>query len=328
MSTYTKSTRLTSRMIRALGDGIAPRDKSARRLCILNFHRILKAPDPLIEGDPDVKTFRWQMALLADCFNVMSLADAIQALNTGSLPPRAVCITFDDGYRSTHDLALPILKEFNLPATVFVTSGHVGESSMWNDRIVEAIRQIPGDNLDLRDMGMGVHPLKTAADRKHAAKALTQASKYLLVQPRLDLAMKLEELAGGAASNGLMLTREMLITLTQQGIEIGAHTITHPILTSIDDQSARDEIVGSKRQLEEMIGKPVIFFAYPNGKAHTDFDERHVQMTKDAGFAAAFASTTGTVTKMHDLFQIPRTCPWDATPFLFGLRLLRWLANR
>ena len=96
------------------------RKSSARgngRLCILTYHRILDAHDfSLVKMD--VETFRWQMQLLADCFNVLPLHEALQMLLLKQIPPRAVCITFDDGYRSTYDLALPILKEFGLPAPV------------------------------------------------------------------------------------------------------------------------------------------------------------------------------------------------------------------
>src|SRR4051794_25826189 len=138
MSNYKKPALLTSWLIRTMGDIVAPRGKGEGRLCIVNYHRILEAPDPLLESEPDPDTFRWQMELLAKYFNVMPLHEALVALNNDRMPPRAVCITFDDGYRSVHDLALPILKEFNLPATVFVTTGYMTHGAMWNDRIIEA----------------------------------------------------------------------------------------------------------------------------------------------------------------------------------------------
>src|SRR4051812_42251941 len=104
MKTLNSQPRITSRLLRAAGDRIAPRGVGEGRLCILSYHRILDKPDPLVEGDPDVNTFRTQMALLAECFNVLPLAEAVSTLATERMPPRAVCITFDDGYRSLHDL--------------------------------------------------------------------------------------------------------------------------------------------------------------------------------------------------------------------------------
>jgi peptidoglycan/xylan/chitin deacetylase (PgdA/CDA1 family) len=327
MTAHKKSAGISSRLFRLAGDMIAPSGIGEGRLCIVNYHRILESFDPLLESEPDIKTFRWQMELLAECFNVLPLNQAIQSLKQGRMPPRAVCITFDDGYRSIHDLALPVLKELNLPATVFVTTGYIDENNMWNDRILGAVRRLPCGQLDLRDVKLGMHHIQSTEDRKHTIHKLTEGAKYLPPQKRLDLTLRLEQLAGDACEPGLMLTPEMIRTLTQEGIEIGAHTISHPILTRLDDKNAYYEIEGGKQQLEAIIGKPVQLFAYPNGKAGMDFDERHVAMAKKAGFVAAFTTALGAATKEHDQFQIPRSRPWDSTPFFYGLRLLRWLAR-
>ena len=134
-------------LIRTAGDAIAPRGKGKGRICVVNYHRVLRHADPLLESEPDVDTFRWHMRLLKECFNVIPLHDAVMAVRDQRIAPRTVCITFDDGYRGVHDLALPVLKEFHLPATVFVTSGYVGESHMWNDRIIEAVESIPSGEM-------------------------------------------------------------------------------------------------------------------------------------------------------------------------------------
>jgi len=327
MSSKAKLGRLTSKLIRSIGDNIAPKSKGNGRLCILNFHRVLASADPFLESEPDTQTFRWQMELLASCFNVMPLKDAIYMLAKERMPPRAVCITFDDGYRSMHDHALPILKEFNLPATVFATSGFLDGTNMWNDRIIEAIRHIPTDLLDLRDVGLGVHSLETTEARKRVIHKLTDDAKYLPPDKRLDLTLQLEALVGHRQTDSMMLTPEMLLSLSQNNVDIGGHTITHPILTSLTDKAARSEITGNKQHLEAIISKPVTLFAYPNGKAGMDFDERHVAMAKDAGFDAAFTTAYGAATSTHQRYQIPRCRPWDSTPFFYAARLLRWLAQ-
>jgi peptidoglycan/xylan/chitin deacetylase (PgdA/CDA1 family) len=318
---------MSARLLRGAGNAIARRAGKDARLCVVNYHRILATPDPLLESEPDLATFRWQMALLADCFNVMPLHAALQALDAGTLPARVVCITFDDGYRSVHDLALPVLQEFGLPATVFVTSGHIGERNMWNDRIIEAVQSLPAGQLDLSDLGLGSYPLGALADRKDTVGRLTEASKYLPPKARVALVERLEALVGDRLAQALMLTPEMVVNLDRQGIEIGAHTVTHPILTSLDDDSARAEIAGGKAQLEAILGKPVRLFAYPNGKVGKDFDQRHVDMVREAGFEAAFTTAVGAITARAHRFQLPRSRPWDATPLRFGLRLLRWLAQ-
>jgi len=315
-----------ARLLRVAGNALAS-SVARQRICVINYHRVLEQHDPLLPSEPDVATFRWQMQLLARCFNVLPLREALARLETGSLPPRAVCITFDDGYRAVHDLALPVLQEFQLPATVFVTSGHLGQKTMWNDRIIEAVQTLPSDRLDLSELGLGDYSLRSLDERRATLGMLTERSKYLPPIERHDLIKRLEAMVGENLVPGRMLTPEMVVALDRSGIEIGAHTVSHPILTSLDDDDALREIAVGKEQLEDIIGKPVTLFAYPNGKVGKDYDARHVEMVRRAGFSAAFTTAVGAITCKQDRFQLPRSRPWDLTPFMFGLRLLRWMAQ-
>ncbi|MBY0238442.1 MAG: polysaccharide deacetylase family protein [Burkholderiaceae bacterium] len=327
MSTYQRSAAPLPALMRAIGNSYSLWQAGQGRLCIVNYHRILEKHDPLVGNEPDVAVFREHMKMLADCFNVLPLHQAMQALQQRRMPPRAVCITFDDGYRSTYELALPVLQEFNLPATVFVTSGYVdNHESMWNDRIVEAVRSVSGDTLDMRDAGAGRYRLGSVAERCGAVHELTQQAKYLPPPERMALIERLES-ATGASTQPLMLSSDMVRALHHAGIEIGAHTVSHPILTSLSDQEALREMVESKTALEAITGAPVRYFAYPNGKAGLDFDQRHVMMARQAGFDAAFTTAPGPVTVSQDLYMVPRSRPWDATTFFYMLRLLRWLAG-
>jgi peptidoglycan/xylan/chitin deacetylase (PgdA/CDA1 family) len=317
---------LPALLIRAAGNVLARR-RGAERLFVLNYHRILAQPDPLFDDEPTVDTFRWQMQLLARCFNVLPLPEAMTRLAAGTLPPRAVCVTFDDGYRSTHDLALPVLKEFGLPATVFVSTGYLGSGTMWNETLAGAVRRLPDGALDLSAAGLGTRVLHTGADRKNLLNELNAHAKYLPPAERLALTERMAALAGGASADSLMLTPQMIQTMAAECFEIGAHTVSHPILTSLGDDAARHEIVQCKRDLEAITGSPVRYFAYPNGKVGKDFDQRHVEMVKAAGFTAAFTTEVGAAARGRDPFQLPRSRPWDSNPVLFGLRLLRWLAQ-
>ncbi len=318
---------LARRLVTGAGDLIGAVTSGNRRLCILNYHRVLETADPLVTDEPDLVGFRWQMQLLAQCFNVLPLSEAMSALAAGTLPPRAVCITFDDGYRSTHDVALPILVEFGLPATVFVSSGFLNRGTMWNDQILETLRSLPDATGDLSEFGLPDQSLGTVAERKLAIDRLTQHAKYLPPQRRHDFIVKLVQLAGDGLRDELMLTRDMVCNLMRNRVEIGAHTVTHPILALLEDEHARQEIEQSKHQLEEVTGEPIRLFAYPNGKVGLDFDHRHVAIAREAGFAAAFTTGFGATTSRHDPFQIPRGRPWDKTPLMYALRLLRWLAH-
>lgn len=313
-------------IIRALGSVISL-TLARNRVCVINYHRVLAAPEPLLSSEPDIDTFRWQMKLLARCFHVMTLKDALLAISEGKVPSRAVCITFDDGYRSIHELALPVLNNLGLPATVFVSSGFIGQGSMWNDRIIEAVQSMPIGELDLTDVGLGKYSLKEPVQREKVLEDLIEKSKYLPPLARDDLVNRISLLSKKGLDDGPMLTSEMIVDLASHGIEIGAHTVSHPILKSLDDIDSLREISQSKADLEKILGKPVRYFAYPNGKVGVDFDERHVAMVRDAGFEAAFTTAIGTFGYKHDRYQLPRSRPWDATPLRFGLRLLQWFAQ-
>ena len=316
-----------ARLMRFAGNLIAPGGAGQGRLCIVTYHRILPSSDPLQPTEIDLAKFDWQMKLLADCFNVLPLADAIDMVRQQRMPPRAVSISFDDGYRSTLELALPVLKKYNLPATVFTTTAYADGGNMWNDRIIEAVRRLPDGMVDLRLAGLRTYLLDDRNLRPDLFRQLSDDTKYLVPQARQDVIATLEKLAGGAPTPDLMLSRSMIATLAREGIDIGGHTATHPILSTLDDDQAQHEIVANKTLLESLTGQPLRLFAYPNGKPGVDFNQRHVEMVRQAGYSAAFTTAIGSASGGDDRYQIPRSRPWDTTPFLFGLRLLRWLAT-
>lgn len=326
MTVQKTSFNLTSNLIRIVGDCISLLGKE-NRVCVINYHRILACKDALLESEPDLATFTWHMEVLASRFNVLSLYDAIIAIQEDRVPARAVCISFDDGYRSTHDLALPVLTRLNLPATVFVTTGFLTGGNMWNDRIVEAVRALPNGPLDLQLVGMGKWVLSEDIERIKIVNYINDNCKYLTNEGRLKVILELEKLANSMPLTNLMLTSEMVANLAKQGIEIGGHTITHPILTTLDDETAKYEINENKRVLEQIINKPLRLFAYPNGKVGIDFDQRHLRMVQDAGYFASFTTGFGTLNKKSNLFQLPRRRPWDSNPLMFSLRLLSWLTS-
>jgi len=102
-----------------------------KKLSILIYHRVLDQADFMRPGEVDKQAFTWQMQLLARYFNVLSLNEALSGLQNDNLPPRAVTITFDDGYADNLHNALPILKQFGLSATFFIASGYLDGGRMW-----------------------------------------------------------------------------------------------------------------------------------------------------------------------------------------------------
>lgn len=297
----------------------------AGRLLILMYHRVLDTHDPLRPGEMPAQAFAKHMGVLSRFFNVLPLVEACRLLKSGSLPSRAACITFDDGYADNLEVAWPILKRFGLPATVFVSTGYLDGGRMWNDSIIESVRRINGNELNLEDIGLGRHDIGSNTQRVAAIDDLLPRLKHLEPERRAELTQALVDRAEGRLPDDLMLRADQVREMSRCGIEIGAHTITHPILKSIDDGTAAIEINESRRILEEIVGSPIAAFAYPNGKPGVDYDSQHVQMVKDAGFECAVSTSVGTASASGDIFQMPRFGPWSESSIKFGIRALKML---
>ena len=306
-------------LTRMLGSVLSPGGVRGR-LSILIYHRVLAAPDPLLEGTIDAAEFGEQMALLASGFNVLPLREAVQRLLAGTLPARAACVTFDDGYADNHDVALPILKRLGVPATFFVATGFLDGGRMWNDTVIEAIRRTTKPALELSDLGLGTVPLGSLIERREAVGALLRAIKH---RPPAERAAAVERIAAGEPlPDDLMMTKQQVRNLHASGMEIGGHTVTHPILTRIPEGAAQSEMADGKAALEEVIRGRVTSFAYPNGVPNEDFATTHVALAKRVGFSAAVTTSWGAARSTSDVFQLPRFSPWDRWPLKFGARLL------
>ena len=281
------------------------------RLSILIYHRVLAQADPLFPEGGDMESFDQQMGLLTDCFRVIPLADAVRGLRSGSLPARAACITFDDGYADNAEIALPILQKHGIPATFFVSSGVLDGGRMWNDTVIELVRCAPGNTLDLGGLNLGSFPIETIMQRRHAIDKLIGALKHL---PPASRQSRIDQMCSVISVNlpdNLMMTSEQIRLLHGAGMEIGGHTVFHPILASTEKSAARAEIANGKEMLEGIICAPVRFFAYPNGKPERDYLPEHVAMIRELGFEAAVSTAYGAARPGDDLYQLPRFTPWD-----------------
>ena len=298
------------------------------RLSILIFHRVLARPDALLPGEPDAAFFEARMRFVKSAFNVIPLIDAARHLRERTLPANAACITFDDGYADNAVVALPILQRVGIPATFFVATGFLDGGRMWNDTVIEAVRAAPGPRMNLIAIGLGERPCATNEERVATIAGLLDALKY---RPQPERSAKVAELAtavGLDAASDLMMTRSQVRALHDASMSIGAHTVTHPILTTLSEVEARREIDDGRRELEAIVGTQVALFAYPNGKPVRDYDQTHVALVRELGFDAAVSTGWGTSDGGSDLFQLPRFTPWDVDMNRFGLRLAMNLARR
>ena len=302
--------------------GLAAPAGSRARLSILIFHRVLPTPDPLFPGEPDALRFDEMLRWLKSWFNVLPLNEAVRRRAEGTLPARAAAITFDDGYADNFVVALPILQRHGITATFFIATGFLDGGSMWNDRIIAAVRGCSRQELDLASLGLGTHPLGTIQARREAIDALIGTIKYLDGPRRDATANRIAELAGVQVPADLMMTTAQLRELTAAGMQIGAHTVTHPIMARISLEDARQEVVRSRETLQDAIGEPIDLFAYPNGKPAKDYLPEHVALVRALGFAAAVCTGWGAADRDTDTMQLPRFTPWDQTRGRFGLRMV------
>ena len=243
------------------------------RLSILIFHRVYAAPDRLFPFEPDAQRFESLMRFVAATFRVMTLGEAIDHLARDTLPPRSLVITFDDGYADNAEVALPVLQRFGLRATFFISTGFLDSGRMWNDTVIECVRASSKDSIDLAAYGLARQSLRTIDDRRRCIDALLPRIKYLPLHERAEEVLGLQRMYGvESLPDDLMMSTAQLQSLHRAGMEIGAHTVNHPILKSISAVEAEREIGDGRQALESILDAPVDVFAYPmDGDASTAF---------------------------------------------------------
>jgi peptidoglycan/xylan/chitin deacetylase (PgdA/CDA1 family) len=291
-------------------------------LTIFTYHRVTAEPDPLLPDEFHARSFAAQMSWIADYFRVLSLPEAVRMLAQGTLPARAAAITFDDGYANNLEVALPILQWHQLTATVFVAVDAVERGIMWNDMVIEALRRAPTE-LDLTKLGLGKLGMPDAAARAAAVEQVLSQLKYLPLAERWHRADELYRSIAGSAPPRLMMTREGVRKLADAGIDVGAHTVNHPILKGMTDDDARREIAGSAHWVADVTGRAPRSFAYPNGRPGLDYETRHAVMAREAGFELAVTTQWGYATRASNPYELPRIAPWDRTRHRFWARMVK-----
>jgi peptidoglycan/xylan/chitin deacetylase (PgdA/CDA1 family) len=279
------------------------------RLLVFCFHRVLPEKDAFRKSEPDIIEFGQDIDLIANKFNVLPLSEAAGLAASGELPPAAACITFDDGYADNHALAAPVLEAAGLPATFFIATDAADEGVMWNDLVLDTLAKCGSDSrfdtLPLRVDQMLNEPINAAVGSR-----LLGSLKYLPPGERFDYAASFFTESTGERLPRLMMTRDQVSNLSCRGFEIGGHTMSHPILSTIGDAQAAAEIEGCREWLVDVTGRKPVTFAYPNGIPGQDFAPRHERMVRDAGFTTAVSTHWAAVKTGGNRLNIPRVGPW------------------
>ena len=282
---------------------------------ILALHRVRPfapplpgyAPNRLLEVTPDFLDAA--LGRIARRFDFVPLAEVPRLLREGSRP--FVALTFDDGYRDTRDVALPILERHGAPATVFSAPGLIERSArLWWLELEEAIRR-----LDRIDLPLPEGALRLPA-RDPAQKSATFERVYWTLRARPESAL-LDAVAALAAEAGVtsaalaepeFLTWEETAELARHPlIEIGAHSLTHRRLAQWPAEVAREELAGCKETLEARLGRPVTSFCYPVGDP-TSAGPREFALASEAGYEIAVTTRPGMLFAEHaaHLTALPR----------------------
>ncbi|MEI6535305.1 MAG: polysaccharide deacetylase family protein [Verrucomicrobiaceae bacterium] len=279
---------------------------------ILAFHGLREDDDAtLLDNSLHTKksVFKQICIHLSKHYQVLPLAQIVDHLKEGiPLPKRSVAITFDDGYESNYQLAFPILRQYSLPATVFLTTGFIDRTErLWFHRLECALLNSRSKSVSHEKSNL---KLDSTAARAHALSVLAAHLKSL---PQEEMTSALEEIESRLDSSSPDLptalnpmswnqVREMR---DSRLIDFGAHTHRHLILGRCTTETARTEITQSRNRIQAELGAAPNLFAYPNGQPG-DYHAVTAALLDEAGFNAAVTMSPGFAKSGSNLFTLPR----------------------
>jgi peptidoglycan/xylan/chitin deacetylase (PgdA/CDA1 family) len=255
---------------------------------VLCYHSIRgdeQAALPFNELHVARSTFEQHCRLIAEHCHPISLADLRDARSGARpLPPRAVLVTFDDGYRAVLDLALPVLERYRIPAVVFTCSGPVTRGMhFWFDSVCRTV----GESAVLDGRSAPVSAWKALVTANETAAAASDQHRPLTVD-------ELKRLAASPL------------------IEIGGHTVSHPTLALMSHEDQQQEIAGCRGALRQIIGAPIDAFAYPYGVSTLDYSADTVCLVQRAGFSLGFTTGQSFAGVDCNAYEIPRFVMLDS----------------
>ena len=322
---------------------------SDRKALILMYHRVAEGGADPWSLCVSPQHFAQHLEVLRKHARPKCLQELVAALDGREIPRHATAVTFDDGYADNLHDAKPLLERYDIPATVFLTTGYIGENrEFWWDELDRLLLQ-PGTlpeilqlsvNGGTRQWDLGetaYYPQERwqrdlswkAPENPPSARHSIYVALWRLLQllPESGRRHVLDELRAwacekaGARPTHRALLRDEIITLERGGlVEIGSHTVTHPVLTESPLALQRDEVEKSKITLEEILGHPVKSFAYPYGA----YAAETTAIVRDAGFTCACSTIESVVKRDTDAFQLPRVEVQDWDGEEFSRRLMTW----
>lgn len=294
---------------------------NGNKLNVLTYHRVDEYVDPLKPHTLKLSLLRSQLKWLKKYFNVLSLPEAIELMERGELPAGAVCISIDDGYSDCYYHIYQALKEESLTANFFITTEGISEGGLWDEFVINAISFAPNTlgHIHLNDK---VYDISTFRKRQESQSEILETIKYMTLDERQRVIENIYEQTRAPKPTPAFLSPNQIKEMHEGGMTIGAHTHNHPIMQVEEISVCEEQVTKGRQILEDIIGEPVDYFAFPNGKINKDFSEEHCILLEKLGFKGALSTNWGTLGDLsNDRFKIKRFTPWDETEWRFCFRL-------
>jgi peptidoglycan/xylan/chitin deacetylase (PgdA/CDA1 family) len=296
--------------------------KTAPAARILYYHRVNDERDPYF---PAISTalFEQEMRFAAKHYKIVRLADLLLHLEEG--PPQDVlAITFDDGYGDNYENAFPILRQYGLPATIFLTTGGIDSRQlMWFEQLAHALKKTSKEFIDLEIDLPRRFWTRTESERLQSNQHIFELLRTLSDAERrqwLEYICRELRVDDGDLRANKMLTWDQVRAMHAHGIDFGGHTVTHPFLSKMPPDQVTWEVSESKRRIEQELQAQVLHFAYPNGREE-DFTACNKQAIRNAGYRAAVTTIWGMNDRSTDPMELRRGQPWEESPALFACKL-------
>ena len=267
---------------------------------IVNFHQFHEECGDFLAKGPSVHTnvedFEHILLLLKRRFRVITLDGLVEHLVSGQpLDEDSVAITIDDGYANNFTLGLPVLEKLKIPATLFIATGYIGTRlPLPMDKLDFLLRNTSHATLDWKPLGANSVLLDSDSARREVNGEL---GKILKGMPEPEMWGAFDELArilevDLERSSADMLNWSQVRKIADAGIAIGSHGVSHVCMTRMPKEKARQELIDSKKCIEDKLGRPVRHFAFPNGMAEDFNDELRAEVTR-AGYRSTASVERG-----------------------------------
>jgi peptidoglycan/xylan/chitin deacetylase (PgdA/CDA1 family) len=284
--------------------------------CVLMYHGVSTVDFrfPVWTQLPATAFEKHMEYLTSGNFSICTLSTLVRCLHEQRpFPKHAVAITFDDGFRNNVTTAYPILEKYQVPATIFLTTGLIGTDQLiWSDELLIALLTTNNTSVDIPETG--TLDLSGPELTGQAFRRIVQQLKRTPVSRKNSILQRIITELSGPSAGSQSVQRDELSLMSwaearrlQDGglIEFGGHTSRHEILTRIDPTHLIDDLIDCKSVLDENLGADASLFAYPNG-SRDDYDSQVIQAAKHAGWGSAVTTLSGHMTLKSHLFEIPR----------------------